>query len=256
MGITRKFIFSVIALILIVSPLFSKINAEKPSVIFNGDRVLVVDNSFEFEIKAYGNTVDEVLKNANIPLHEKDIIFPKDIIFSNITNNIQKIIILRSKIIYLDIHGKREEIFTSKNKVGEVIEEKGIELTKNDLINYSLTDEIFPGMEIQIQKKPSLSLKPKSRPKPIDQITRTGEVQSGIASWYSYIPGNYCASLKFPRGSKLLVTNVANNRSVVVTVNDRGPFIPGRVIDLERSAFAKIASVSAGVASVRVERIQ
>jgi rare lipoprotein A len=62
--------------------------------------------------------------------------------------------------------------------------------------------------------------------------------------------------LSFPIGSQLLVTNLANGKSVIVTVNDRGPFIGGRVIDLERSAFLQIGSLSGGVLRVKVERIR
>lgn len=56
-----------------------------------------------------------------------------------------------------------------------------------------------------------------------------------------------------PFGTKVRVTNVANNKSVVVKINDRGPFIDGRVIDLSRSAFDKIADLGAGVIEVTTE---
>jgi rare lipoprotein A len=49
------------------------------------------------------------------------------------------------------------------------------------------------------------------------------------------------------------VTDVATGRSVQVTINDRGPFIPGRIIDLSRGAAAKLGIINSGVAKVRVE---
>lgn len=58
-----------------------------------------------------------------------------------------------------------------------------------------------------------------------------------------------------PFGHQLRVTNVANGKSVVVTVNDRGPFIGGRIIDLSRASFAQIASTKQGVARVRIESV-
>lgn len=53
-----------------------------------------------------------------------------------------------------------------------------------------------------------------------------------------------------PFGTKLKVTNTGNGDSVVVTVNDRGPFVAGRCLDLTTGAFSKIASMGAGVATV------
>ncbi len=53
-----------------------------------------------------------------------------------------------------------------------------------------------------------------------------------------------------PFGTKLLVTNRSNGKSVVVRVNDRGPFYDGRILDLSSGAFGRIASHSSGVADV------
>ena len=49
-----------------------------------------------------------------------------------------------------------------------------------------------------------------------------------------------------PFGSKMLVTNQRNGKSVVVRINDRGPFIKGRVIDLSKAAAQKLGFISAG----------
>ena len=59
-----------------------------------------------------------------------------------------------------------------------------------------------------------------------------------------------------PFGTKVRVTNIANNKSVVVKINDRRPFIDGRVIDLSRSAFDKIADLDLGVIKVTTEVIR
>ena len=56
-------------------------------------------------------------------------------------------------------------------------------------------------------------------------------------------------------GSRVKVTNLSNNKSVIVTINDRGPFIRGRIIDLSKKAFSQIASVKQGVIDVTVERL-
>jgi len=58
-----------------------------------------------------------------------------------------------------------------------------------------------------------------------------------------------------PFGTRLRVTNPANNRSVTVTVTDRGPFIAGRSLDLSYGAFSRIASPGQGVAKVCFAKI-
>ena len=63
----------------------------------------------------------------------------------------------------------------------------------------------------------------------------------------------YCMSAAhkyLPFGTKLKVTNQDNGRSVVVRINDRGPYIAGRSLDLSYGAFSKIASPGQGVANV------
>lgn len=57
-----------------------------------------------------------------------------------------------------------------------------------------------------------------------------------------------------PFGTRLKVTNLRNNRSVVVTVNDRGPFIRHRIVDVSAGAAHALGFRAAGVARVRVER--
>lgn len=53
--------------------------------------------------------------------------------------------------------------------------------------------------------------------------------------------------------TKVRVTNVANGKTVTVRINDRGPFVGGRCLDLSQAAFETIAPLSAGVASIRFE---
>ena len=59
-----------------------------------------------------------------------------------------------------------------------------------------------------------------------------------------------------PMGTRVRVTNTANGRSVVVRINDRGPFTRGRSIDLSRSAAQAVGMTEAGVAKVRMEVLQ
>jgi rare lipoprotein A len=60
------------------------------------------------------------------------------------------------------------------------------------------------------------------------------------------------AHKKLPFGTKVKVTNLANNKTVKVRVNDRGPFVAGRIIDLTKKAAKKIDMVAAGVVRVKI----
>lgn len=59
-----------------------------------------------------------------------------------------------------------------------------------------------------------------------------------------------------PFGSLVRVTNMKNGKSVVVRVNDRGPFVRGRIIDLSRAAFESIGHASEGLLHVQIEVIR
>jgi rare lipoprotein A len=79
----------------------------------------------------------------------------------------------------------------------------------------------------------------------------SGHVEVGEASWYNH-PGMTAASPSLPFGTQVHVTNVKTGASVTVTINDRGPYTGGRIIDLSNSAFAAIAPLGEGVCQVRL----
>lgn len=92
-------------------------------------------------------------------------------------------------------------------------------------------------------------------------------VEVGIASWYG--PGFHgnrtsngevynaaemtAAHQTLPLGTRVVVTNLENARSVEVRINDRGPFAKGRILDLSHGAAREIGLVGPGTAQVRVE---
>lgn len=98
----------------------------------------------------------------------------------------------------------------------------------------------------------------------------TGITGSGTASWYGdKFHGKMTASGQkhnkhkltaahrtLPFGTKVRVTNKKSKKSVVVTVNDRGPFVKNRVMDLSKAAFKKIASLKEGVIEIGYEVIE
>jgi len=91
-----------------------------------------------------------------------------------------------------------------------------------------------------------------------------GSASGGMASYYwegqktasgaRFNPDGLTAAHRtLPFGTRVRVTNQSNGQSVIVTINDRGPFIGGRVIDLSRGAARQINMTGAGVARVSLE---
>ncbi len=92
-------------------------------------------------------------------------------------------------------------------------------------------------------------------------------VQQGVASWYG--PGFHgrrtasgerfnqhdltAAHKKLPLGTRVVVTNLRNGKSVEVEINDRGPYVRGRILDLSRAAAEQIDMKHSGVTPVRLE---
>ena len=106
---------------------------------------------------------------------------------------------------------------------------------------------------------------PKVR-KPVD---KTKPYQVGTASWYGQIfDGKPTASgepydmydmtaahLKLPMGSYVRVTNLRNGKAVIVRVNDRGPIVPGRIIDLSYGAAQALNFKQRGLQRVRLDLV-
>lgn len=99
------------------------------------------------------------------------------------------------------------------------------------------------------------------------QRAQTQHAANGLASFYSH--GSRTASgEKFnageltaahrtlPFGTRVRVTNVTTGRSVTVRVNDRGPFVNGRVIDVSHAAAQSLGMVGQGVAKVKLDVVQ
>jgi rare lipoprotein A len=96
---------------------------------------------------------------------------------------------------------------------------------------------------------------------------KTQTASQGLASFYS--EGARTASGErfdaheltaahptLPFGTRLRVTDVATGRSVTVRVNDRGPYVPGRVVDVSSSAADALGMVGKGVANVKLDVVQ
>lgn len=104
-------------------------------------------------------------------------------------------------------------------------------------------------------------------PSSVDRVQTIELKTASLASWYG--PGFHgrrtangevfnqnaltAAHKSLPFGTRVKVTNLNNGKSVIVRINDDGPHIPGRVIDLSKGAAARIGMLSSGVAPVRLQ---
>jgi len=119
--------------------------------------------------------------------------------------------------------------------------------------------ELTPARSLSVKPKPEIR-RQASKPKPY---------QVGTASWYgAYFHGRPTASGEaynmydmtaahptLPLGSYVRVTNLRNRRAVVVRINDRGPIVPGRIIDLSYGAAKAIDMKAYGLQRVRLDLI-
>lgn len=104
----------------------------------------------------------------------------------------------------------------------------------------------------------------------LNSFSQAGFTQEGLASVY---PENHegkstasgekysfrkatCAHLNLPFGTLVKVINLENNLSVVLRVNDRGPFVPDRIVQVSKSAAEKLAFGNSGVAKVKIEVVE
>lgn len=97
--------------------------------------------------------------------------------------------------------------------------------------------------------------------------TSQAKCEYGLASWYGKeragrltasgepfdMKGLTAAHRDLPLGTTVKVTNLANNRSILLRVNDRGPDIPGRLIDVSWAAARRLGFLASGLARVEVQ---
>jgi uncharacterized protein YabE (DUF348 family) len=210
--------------------------------------------------------------------------------------------------VRLTVGGKTREVITNAEDVGLLLDELGVEIGTQDIVEPRLRTPLQAGIEVrvirvvqkeiaeelpipyptEIRKSADLMLgirrvEQEGAPgllrktfevrledgqqverrltgtevirKPVSRVvvegTRPPHVESGLASWYHRV-GMVAAHKTLPFGTQVKVTNLANGRSVVVVINDRGPYIGGRIIDLSDDAYAQLATLGSGTIQVRI----
>ncbi|QQS16256.1 MAG: G5 domain-containing protein [Candidatus Moraniibacteriota bacterium] len=200
------------------------------------------------------HTVEQLLNEQRVSLGKNDLVTPEP--EKALTDGI------KISVIKVDI---REEILkkplpfeTKETEDSTLSWRKRLITQKGDKGIRELTYEVIShdGKEIKRTLKESTVTK-----EPVTEIAtqgtkvEVGKSHAGLGSWYSFTGTLSAANPWLPLGSYVRVTNTDNGKSVIVRINDRGPFGKNRIIDLDKVAFKEIASLGAGIIPVKVEEI-
>lgn len=276
----------------LISPVFTRANSvrefldEKKITIRQKDNItpsleekiypnynIAINRAVKIKIEADGKTIEnytlaqnvrEAILENNLEIGRLDQISPEENAqpSENLVIKITRINI-EEKVITEDLDFKTVE--KTDNKLGwreKKTEQEG-EKGKRE-VKYKITYK--NGKEIsRVILEKNIVKDPISEIIKQGTLVKTGKTHTGLGTWYKQPEhlfigsasgeGLYAANPWLPKGSYVKVTNKANGKSVIVRINDRGPFGPNRIIDLHTIAFSKIASLGAGVIDVKMEEI-
>ncbi len=239
-----------------------KISPNPESKIFPGMNI-EIRRAMEIKIEVDGKTIENHTLERNIEkiIAENNLILGKlDKVSPGTEKSLQKnetIIITR---INVEEVIKKEEIdfkTTTKNdselgwreKKITTQGEKGIKEVK-----YRITYK--NGKEIsRIKLSQEIIKDPVTQVETQGTYMKLGKANKGLGTWYAWKGGMFAASTTIPKGAYVKVTATASGKTIVVQINDYGPQGKGRIIDLDKVAFEKLAPLGAGVIGVKVEQI-
>ena len=201
------------------------------------------------------HTIGQLLNEQGISLGEHDLVTPD--IEKSITDRVHISFIqvdirheVINKPIAFEIQESEDPELSWRKRVVTQKGEKGVRKLTYEIVSHD-------GREIKRTLAESVVTK-----EPVAEIAtqgtkvEVGKSHTGLGSWYSFTGTLSAANPWLPIGSYVRVTNTDNGKSVIVRINDRGPFGKNRIIDLDKVAFEKIASLGAGIINVKMEEIQ
>jgi uncharacterized protein YabE (DUF348 family) len=242
-----------------------KIYANTHVIIWRAKKITVKEGGSVKQFYAVGSTVEQALwENKDINFADDDITNParqtfvKDGMTIAVTHVLIKEEVRQSDIAYKTISNPDASLNWRVQKVTQP-GEKGLREVKYRVVYYDGKEISRKVLENNVVKNPANEI--------VMQGTdvKTGKIHTGISSWYAQPnhlkvaypspTGFYAANYWLPKGTYVKVTNQANGKSLIARINDAGPFVGGRIIDLDKIAFATIASLGAGVIDVKMEEI-
>jgi len=224
---------------------------------FTSNRRVLIEVDGEIrEVDTLRRTLDKVLKDENIKLNPFDRIKPelnvltRDELEVEITRIEKKNVIEKENVEYKTITKEDKKVKWKKVEVKQE-GENGLKEVEYELVykNGKLISKTKLSSKIIKEAQPKIIIEGRKI-----EVT---SVQKGRASWYAFTGEMKCASVRYPKGTWLRVTNQENGKQVIVQVNDYGPDSgTGKVIDLDKVAFVELAEVWQGVIEVKIEEIE
>jgi len=232
------------------APLSSGMNVE----VFRMKSVAVTADGATRTVRTTARTVGEALDDVGTTVKDDDLVTPDLPTFLSRTG---KVTVIRVEIreestdkpIAFSTATTEDDTLSWRKKVTKQKGVNGVR-TSHYRVSYHDGKEVarkLLGSEVTKDPVPEVVVQ--------GTYVKTGKAVSGMGTWYSYTGKLAAASLSLPLGSYARVTNPENGKSVIVVINDRGPYGKGRIIDLDKVAFEQIASLGAGVISVKVEPV-
>lgn len=217
------------------------------------DVTILADGKRE-TVPVLATTVEDVLTEAHVTLDDDDIVEPARNIFAA-----EELVVTVTRVKIEEVSVEKSVAFSAKTGEDETLSWRKTIVTQKgekgvDRLVYRVSSH--DGKEVNRKLIRTERIK-----EPVTEIVtqgtyvKLGKSHTGGASWYAFTGTMAAANPWLPKGSYVKVTNLENGKSVIVVINDRGPFVPGRIIDLDKVAFAKIASVGAGVITVKMEEV-
>jgi rare lipoprotein A len=229
-------------------------------LVYRAQEVTLTDANKTRTLRTWAKTVAELAEEQNLDLAEQDkvsvalnseIPVQKEAFSVQVTRVAESELTLTTTVPFTTTYTDDPEM------------EKGTNVTEQEGKNGTLKTTYLVRREngVEVSRK---VIKKEQTVDPVTKLVRRGTkivlIDQGKASFYS-LSGRQCGTNRYtaahrtlPKGTQVKVTNTANGKSVVVTIDDRGPYIAGRVIDLSCDAFSSIASLGTGVISVKVEK--
>jgi hypothetical protein len=211
--------------------------------------VWVNDGGNQRLVRTHTKTVGELFDEQGIILGNQDSVEPSleiPLLWEGtvaITRVEETEISVRQSIAFKTVTNNDAELFVGTTRV----EQEGKNGTK---------EIIYKVKRVNGQEVSRALLSEQIVTEPVERIVLSGTkeppvTERGLATWYRWKPGYFAAHKTLPFGTRVLVKSVANpERSVIVTINDRGPWAPDRVVDLQAEAFLRLAPLGAGIIQV------
>jgi rare lipoprotein A (peptidoglycan hydrolase) len=231
--------------------------------IFRAQPVLITDAGETKLVRTWASTVQELAEEQGLEIGSKDQVEPALTMPLPVKEGAYTVLITR--VAESEVVVTTSIAYVTHYKDDSTIE-RGTNVTEQKGQSGTLKTTYLVRRE-NGKKVSEVKLSTERTKEPVAEIIRRGTkvtvLDQGGASHYGMWPGRECGTNRFtaahktlPKGTQVKVVNVENGKSVIVTVDDRGPYIAGRVIDLTCDAFVKLAPYGQGtIKLVRIEKL-